>query len=146
MRKGFTVVEVLVAIVVVAILASLALVSYRKWSERRSVENATRRIYSEIEYQRIRAFSQGLRLKVVADDSKLEVIDLDNPPDVKVVKLGAPFSGSITIDRRGLLSSNSIVYTGDLNLHPSVSCVVSNGVRVRMGQTYITPSGARKCR
>ena len=146
MRRAFTLFELIVVILIVAILLGLGYSSYRKWQERNRVETATRRIYSEIEYQRTRAFSQRLRLQIVASDDELQVINLDNPNDKKVIKLGAPFSGTVTIDQKGLLNSASIVYEGDLNLHPSVSCVVTNGVRVRMGQTYIDSRGVRRCR
>ena len=146
MRKGFTLFELVIVIVILGILLGLGYSSYRKWQERNRVETATRKIYSEIEYQRMRAFSQKLKLKIVAASGQLKVINLDNPNDVRIVNLGAPFSGTISIDEKGLLSSGSIVYEGDLNLHPSVSCVITNGVRVRMGQTYVDRNGVRRCR
>ncbi|RKQ64015.1 prepilin-type N-terminal cleavage/methylation domain-containing protein [Thermovibrio guaymasensis] len=146
MRKAFTLFELIIVIVIMTVLLTLGYSSYTKWQKKIKVESATKRVYSEIEYQRMRAFSQKLRLKVVASDKELIVINLDDPSDKKVIKLGVPFSGTVKIDEKGLLSSSSIVYEGDLNLHPSVSCVVTNGVRVRMGKTYVDSRGRRKCR
>jgi prepilin-type N-terminal cleavage/methylation domain-containing protein len=145
-RRAFTVFELLVAVVIVAVLLAIGYSSYRTWQERNNVETDTRRIYSELEYQRVRALSQKLNLKVYADGNTLKVVNLDNPSDVREVKLHAPFEGVIYIDNKGLMGSGgSIFFEGDLSLNPQVSCVVSDGIRIRMGVTRIV-RGRRQCR
>ena len=146
MRKGLTLIELLVVIVILVVLISLGYPAFNRWYQKNRIESATRKIYSEIEYQRMRAYSQGLRLKLEATDKKLIVVNLDNPNDRFVVDLGAPFSGVAYIDRRGILNSGSIIYSDELDSQPSLSCVIFNGVRVRMGKVVVDNEGRRKCR
>lgn len=145
MRKGFTVFELIVVVVIVGVLMALAFVSYTRWNRKVSVEEDTRLIYTVINRERMRALSEGKSFKVTATDEKLVVEDLTSGTS-KIVFLRNPFSGEIEVYPKGVMSKNSIVFQGDLSLNPDLSCVTSNGLRLRMGKTYINSAGKRECK
>ncbi len=145
MRKGFTVFELVIVVVIVGILLTLGFVSYTRWNKKVSVEKDTRVIYTVINKERMRAISEGKSFKVTATDEELVIEDLTSGTS-RVVPLSNPFSGEIDIYQKGIMSKNSIVFQGDLNLNPDVSCVTSDGLRLRMGKTYINSKGKRECK
>lgn len=145
MRKGFTVFELVIVVVIVGILLTLGFVSYTRWNKKVSVEEDTRVIYTVINKERMRAISEGKSFKVTATDEELVIEDLTSGTS-RVVPLSNPFSGEIDIYQKGIMSKNSIVFQGDLNLNPDVSCVTSDGLRLRMGKTYINSKGKRACK
>ncbi len=144
-RKGFTLIELVVVFVIVGLILTLGFVEYTKWSKKNSVERDTRLIYTLISKERMIALSEGKSFKVTANGNTLTVKDLDTNRE-ETVNLNNPYSGTISIYSKGLMSRGSIVFRGDLNLHPDVSCVISDGLRLRMGQTYVDSRGRRKCR
>jgi len=143
-RKGFTLIELIVVFVLVGLILALGFARYSKWSKRNSIERDTRLIYTLISKERMIALSEGKSLKVIVNGKTLTVKDLSTHRQ-ESVNLNNPFSGTISIYPKGLMSRGSIVFQGDLSLHPDVSCVTSDGLRLRMGQTYID-KGKRKCR
>ncbi len=143
-RKGFTLIELIVVFVLVGLILALGFAKYSKWSKRNSVERDTRLIYTLINKERMIALSEGKSVKVIVNGKTLTVKDLSTHRQ-ESVNLNNPFSGTISIYPKGLMSRGSIVFQGNLSLNPDVSCVTSNGLRLRMGQTYVS-QGKRKCR
>ena len=144
-RKGFTLVEFIVVFVIVGLILALGFTKYTEWSKKNSIERDTRLIYTLINKERMVALSEGKSLKVSVNGKTLTVKDLSANKEERI-NLDNPFSGAINIYPKGLVSKGSIVFQGDLSLHPDVSCVISDGLRLRMGQTYVDSRGRRKCR
>jgi len=142
--KGFTLIELIVVIVIVGLVLSLGFVKYTEWSKRNSVERDTRFIYTLINRERMVALSEGRSFEVTVNGKTLTVKDISTNTE-KSFRLNNSFSGAINIYPKGLMNRASIVFQGDLNLHPDVSCVTSDGLHLRMGQTFID-KGKRKCR
>ncbi len=145
MRRGFSFLELFVVILILGIILALGFVKYRLWLKKVNVERDTRLIYSVISKERMRAISESKSFRITAVDDELVVEDLSSGTK-KVIPLNDPFSGTIDIYPKGVMSRDSIVFLGDLNLNPDVSCVVSDSLRLRMGRTYIDSRGKRKCR
>jgi len=139
-RIGFTLIELIVILVVLGILASLAFISYKKWRLRMDVENSVRKLQSEIEYYRVVAFTQKEPIDIKILNNKVVV---SSPSFTKSFNLPAPYSGSVKIDSKGLLSPGSIVYAGPM-VDAKYSCLKINRVRVRPGKTVIK-NGKRVC-
>lgn len=143
--KGFTFIELVVVIIIVGFILALGFAKYTKWSKRVSVERDTRFIYTLISKERMVALSEGKSLKVSVNGNVIKIIDL-NAKKIRDINLNNPFYGTIDIYPKGLMSRGSIVFQGNLSLHPDVSCVISDGLRLRMGQTYVDAKGKRRCR
>ena len=143
--KGFTFIELVVVIIIVGIILVLGFIKYTNWSKRVGIERDTRLIYTLISKERMVALSEDKSLEVTVNNKIVKIRDLDTNKE-KNVYLDNPFYGTITIYPKGIMSRGSIVFEGDLNLHPDVSCVVSDGLRLRMGQTYVDSKGKRRCR
>jgi prepilin-type N-terminal cleavage/methylation domain-containing protein len=147
MRKGLTVIEILVALVLAGAVLALAYLKYHSWEKRVSVENDTRRIYSLVELQRTKSFTEKIPAKIVVSGTQVTVEEQTSSGTyavVKVIHLKSPFSGTIEIDEKGLPNNTSIIYLGDLSIDAKYSCIKSDGVRVRMGKTVLS-SGKRVC-
>ena len=144
-KKGFTLAELIVAVVIVGIILGFSLLKYRKWVEESSIEKDTRLIYTVINNERMVALSQGRSFRITVNGTELVIKDMKTNV-TRSIELRNPFSGTIDVYSNGLMKNNvSIVFQGDLSLNPDVSCVISNGLRLRMGQTYVS-QGKRKCR
>jgi len=139
-RKGFTLVELIVIFIIVAILAGIAFFSYKKWRLRLDVENSARKLYAEVERYRMQAFTQKVPVNITVLDRKV-IVSVNGT--TKSFELSAPYRGSVSIDVKGLLSPGSIVYTGPM-VGAKVSCLKMNKVRVRLGQT-VEENGKRVC-
>lgn len=145
MRKGFTFIELMVVVIIVGLILALGFIKYTEWSKRVSVERDTRVIYTLINKDRMVALSEGKSFKVTVNGNTVVIKDLSTNKNKRII-LDNPFSGTINIYPKGMMSRGSIVFQGDLSLHPDVSCVISDGLRLRMGQTYVNSRGRRKCR
>ena len=143
--KGFTFIELVVVIIIIGIALALGFIKYTKWSKRVGIERDTRFIYTLISRERMVALSEDKSLRIAVNNRIVRIKDLNTNKE-KIIYLDNPFSGTISIYPKGIMSRGSIVFEGDLNLHPDVSCVVSDGLRLRMGQTYVDSTGKRRCR
>ena len=140
-KRAFTLIELLIVIVIFSILLAIGIKYYREWKLRNDVETSIKALYAEIQYQRNRAFIEKKPVKIEVNGKEAVIT---TPASTTTLKLSAPFSGTLTIDSKGIFDSGSIVFTGNLKLSPSVSCIVANKVRLRLGKT-VEKSGKRVC-
>ena len=145
MRKGIAFIGTLIILVVVLILLTVSYNRYSLWKKRVSIENDVYLIYSIINEERMRVISEGKSLKVIAKGENLIVENISSGT-TRVLHLNNPFSGIIYIYPKGIMSRGAIVYLGDLSVNSNVSCVSSNSLQIRVGQTYVDSDGSRKCR
>jgi len=141
-KRGFTLVELLIVIILISIILAVATSLFFKWKQRNDVETSVRKLYAEIQHQRTRAFLEKMPITIRARGKEVEIL---TPASRTTLELSAPFSGTLTIDEKGIFDSGSIVFTGNLELSPAVSCVIANKVRLRLGKT-VEEDGTRKCR
>lgn len=141
-KRGFTLVELLVVLAIVSILLAIGVKFFVKWRLKNNVETSIKKLYAEIQHQRNRAFLEKTPVTIKVDGKEVEI---STPSSTTTLELSAPFSGTLTVDEKGIFDSGSIVFTGDLDLSPSVSCVVANKVRLRLGKT-VEEDGKRKCK
>jgi len=152
LRKGVTLIELMVVIALVSVVAGVAIVSFSTTRKRASIERDVQRIYSEIQRQRMKAFTKKVNIKIFCDviekengvkeyllimnctDSNGNPCNSHNAtPDN--VTLENPFTGTLSINSKGLFSQlGSIRYNGADSVSPKYDCVVASPYRIRMGR------------
>ena len=140
-RKGFTLVELIVVLVISAVIMWLGYNSFQKWKESSSIENDVQRIYSEIQKERMKAFTQKLVVEITCSGNTLTIKETDlNSGNVSTVtvNLNNPFKvansyNKIKINEKGLFSiTGTIEYDGTYHSSPEFDCVVVSRNRIRM--------------
>ncbi|AEA34054.1 hypothetical protein Hipma_1088 [Hippea maritima DSM 10411] len=133
-RYGTTLIEVLVVITIMTILLAIAIPNYNKWHKRYSIENDTKQIYSLIQKERLKAFTQKISVSISVNGNILIVSE--NGATSYTVLLKNNFSGGpMDIDTRGTLSGSSIYhYSKQEGLVPQYDCVAIDDVRVKLGE------------
>ncbi len=131
MKRGITLIELLVIIVMIALLLSIAIPYYRDWRLRWSIESDAKDIYAFLQKARAIAFSQKRALTVIASGRR--VCMNDGTADIDCINLNNSFTGTISITDRGVFNNSSIYYNGTADVNPAYSCVVATLTRVRLG-------------
>jgi len=129
--RGFTLIEVFVVVGVLVLLLAIAFPPFKGWIVKTSIENDVRDIYAFLQEARARAFSEKKDFSVEASGRKLCIKEGD--AEVNCIELQNPFSGGVTISRRGYFSQGSFKYNGTADVDRNYDCVVVSLVRVRMG-------------
>ena len=131
MNRGMTLIELLIFMVIVSVMLGFAVLMYRDWRVKWSIESDAKDIYVFLQRARAMAFSQKKNLSVVASGN--QVCIREGATDIDCINLSNSFTGSISITDRGIFSNSSIYYNGTVNVNPQYSCVVSVVTRVRLG-------------
>jgi type IV fimbrial biogenesis protein FimT len=64
-QKGFTLVELMIVVAVMAIMAAFAFPAYEDWMERNRLNGAARQVMSDLMEARMKAASQNNRFRVL---------------------------------------------------------------------------------
>ncbi len=93
-EKGFTLIELMLVVAIVAVMSIMAFPTFSGWIARARLRDAARTVYSDLQLARIKAIETGgeWRINFNPDDNSYTVIssgpdmDLDNSADDNVVE------------------------------------------------------------
>lgn len=138
--KGFTLLELIIVIVIVAILLSIAIPNFVNWKRKMEIERDVNTIYSVIQRYRLKALTSHVEYEIYFENGGKTLVV--NGTSASSYKLSFPFTfkGSVTkleIDEKGIVDRKTIYSnaTGLDKLNPMYDCIViSNGVSLRKGK------------
>ena len=140
-RRGLTLVELLVALVILFIVMWIGYNNFQKWKIRYSLESDVQKIYSEIQRVRMKAFTQKLKVLITCRGKKLIFVEENGTGNATTsFELSNPFIidsvyGKFEIDENGLFSkTGKLKYAGTYNVSPKFDCVIVSRNRVRLGK------------
>jgi prepilin-type N-terminal cleavage/methylation domain-containing protein len=121
--SGFTIIELLVAMVIFSILAGIAIPAFSVWIPRQRLKNAVRDVYSNMQLAKLEAIRNARDCKVTVDETNKKYTIAVGANTIKEVSLsgyssdilfggasGAATSGLITFSARGLATTTGNIY------------------------------------
>ena len=129
--NGFSLTELIVVIAILSIVLVIAIPMFSKWRTRYYIESDIKNIYSLLEEGRVKAFTYKKDLTLVVNGKKACL--KENSNNIKCIQLKNPFTGSISISRRGTFNKTSIVYAGSSGIKPAYDCISVTYTRARLG-------------
>lgn len=148
-RHGFTLVELLVVIAMMAILSSLAVMGFSSWRAKYGVESAAKEIYATLMKARSDAATTNTPYLVTFAAHQVQAgpdADGDNAIDGTPVTLDyANYTVNfaltpISFDRRGLADTGGVdnqtvsITSSASGIMPAVDCVVISATRINLGK------------
>ncbi|WP_457621474.1 prepilin-type N-terminal cleavage/methylation domain-containing protein [Persephonella sp.] len=135
--KGFTIIELLIIIVLIAILGAIAVIPFKNKIEANKIETDIRRIYGLLQEGRMTAFGEKRRLIFRLDPAEKIACLTDEATStvIKCVHLNKSEYTPVTviIDKRGTFTNGSIYFLGDKR-GAVFDCISISYIRVKMGE------------
>lgn len=148
--KGFTLVELLVAIVVIGILTAIAAIQFEQWTRKSNIERETKELYTDIMSARVTAITRnrnnGIRLVNATQYTTVDDINNDGDygeagevsPNSKTLGNtmnwnGGAFPANLTFDARGLINNIGTMCIFS-TVSPGYDCIVISMTRINMGR------------
>lgn len=132
--KGFTLIELMVTITVMAILIAIAVPSFNKWLSKYQIEADTKDIYALIQDSRAKAFSQKEDIVIVVNGNTTTIKKSDGTIISSINTKTSFKSNTVNITKRGIISGgNSILPATISGLNPQYNCIAISDLRARLG-------------
>lgn len=138
--KGFTLLELLIVIAMMAVLLAIAIPAFSKWIKKYNIESDTKKIYALLQEARAKAFAEKIKLDAVisgnqicikCDSNDNSCTSLYGNGNIKCAKLKYSFSGNtVNISKRGTMSGGPIYYNGSNDAQ--YDCVRVSDIRVKL--------------
>ena len=131
---GFTLIEVLVALVIMGVMLAIAIPAYTDWQMERQLTSDTKKVLSFVQERRSIAFTTKQPIQIIVDGTTSICDDMGN-----CVRTKNPFeaSSNISISSRGVYANEHIRLQDDSMIdryEPRYSCVVLTSTRARLGR------------
>ncbi len=145
-KKGFSVIELIIVIGIMAIIATMAIPEFTKWKTKYSIESDVKKIATFIQQARLKAFTEKIELDVVSSGSgkkicfKCDSGDNDcktkyGTGNISCIELENVFTFSnFSISKRGTLNNRTISYAGEYIGDINYDCIALKSIRVRIGK------------
>ncbi len=137
--KGFSLIELLVVIVIMAILLGIGIPMILGWIKKTKIREDTEKIYSLIQYGRQKAFTEKINMEVSLGDKEICLKNSENGLNVKCVSLNHTWqtNKTITVSKRGILSNGTVYYSYE-NSSP-YDCVKTSITSIKMDKCNGNP-------
>jgi len=135
MRKGFSIVELLIALVIVAVILGAGVVWFTNYVEARKIENDVRTIHGTLKEAQLLAKTQKREVTVSLRGPSLLEVQVEGETDPRLIELQTPFESnqpSFTVDRLGVFSNSGNIHSL-LYKKATVNCVNVYYLRVCEG-------------
>ena len=146
--KGFTLIEMLVVLSIMAILFSIGIPAYTKWVTKYKIQNDTKTIFGVLNQARIKAFSEKKICGILWSGSTFSQIELrcDNNYDgdiddtdqlIQKIDLKTSFkdgsSNKVIFKKEGFGKTMTTIYTTMPEYNSKYNCIKISKTRILMG-------------
>ena len=153
--SGFTLVEMVVTIAIMAILGSIAVMNFQTFQKKNNIESQTRDLFAALMEARNNAFMQKMEYGVLLQEKSYEIRSYSSDTDTtgtsvrsanliyKVTKKGAAVAGTpVRFDSSGFLigTFGTTINVEIADTSTSLNCLVIHAARVNMGKWNGTTS------
>ena len=153
-RNGFSLVELLVVIGIMATLMTIAGISYNSWMQRYRLEGQVRELYVDLMNARVLAMQKNIVHGITIEANAYKLVeDTDNSGTItstdavrrtKSLAYSSDWSNNTaTLDTRGLVSPSVTIRFATAGVDAAYDCIVLIPTRIRMGKYNGTECIAR---
>ena len=141
-KKGFSLVELIVVIVIISFLASIAIPMYSKWVKRQGIVEDTKKIFSELNYLKLKAFTTKNEYSLCWNSNPFDVVIIKKNKTVEyTLPLKHKFKASVDtgytcvdFSSDGTADHVGNIRAVDSGSGASVDCVNISRFRISLGK------------